>query len=949
MSNRQIIRTLTAGILVLSMLPLSACSAIQSLFGGNKGADGTVPNTGEAIQSGSTVDPADSAEVEASPALKISELMARNTAGLKDDAGNYCSWLELQNCTGASIELSEYALEYNGIRYALPSMTLTGAGYLLIYANGKGEGVNAPFTLASSGKLILWHGDKIADRLNYVNQTVNYSFIAATGGESAQPTPGYGAVKEADQLIISELMSNNSVTPIGGLLGDYVELYNDGSEPIDLSNYYISEKADDRYQTALSSRTLAPGEYILLIGDIDFPFGLSKEGGELYLTRNDGVLIASVTYEAMEGGQVYTHDRGIIEEASPGYPNNEEGMERAICDRRWLVISEVITSNHSYELVDGEGYDIVELWNHSESPVNLADYYFSDSKKELQRYQLPSVTLEAGSYYTFLCTGADALPDTAPLSLSSDGEKIFLSKADGSVSDALDLPAIPRDVSYGRSGSSLVYFDRPTFGEANGNGYDGILSAPTPTLESGFYSGMQTLQLSGEGEIYYTLDGSRPTESSTRYYGETLTLTETTAIRVFAKADGQITSPVATYNYLIDTPDYTLPVMKISVSDEDVFGDKGIYTLYESNLEKECAATFFVDGKEEFSISCGLKIFGGTSRAYSKKSFQLKFKSKYGASKLEYKMFDNLELAEFDSLVLRSGSQAMMDYRDFINDEVITSLAASGGAMPDVLVQAYRPCNLYINGEYFGVYFIREKIDDDFVAAHYNVSPESVTIINWVSKVKYGSSDQGWGELFEYAYSTDLSDPAAYKKVADQLCLESLIDVYLMRMWACDRDSGNIRAFRSTEGDGKWRFILFDCDISLENGRREGEVNYLFASNDLRRMHGLIRSLLKNDEFRALFLSRFEAHCTDTFSEEKAVARIDEIASAIEHDMAYNIERWPQYHNSLSAWKTNITYMKRYVSSSHLDNLKKQCISVLKLTEDEVRASFGEDYVQYCK
>lgn len=944
MSIKGMIRTLTAGLLTLSMLPLSACSMIDKLTG-------NTPETSPSATQTNVTTPAPLVppEVESAPALAISELMARNTAGVTDGEGNYCGWIELHNLTDCAVMLSEYAIEYNGKKHTLPATELEGGGYLLLYANGKGEGDNCSFTLGSSGTLTLWHGDLIAHKLNYVNKTMNYAFVAVNGAETAVSTPGYGEEREPERLIISELMSNNSVTPVGGALCDYVELYNDGTEPIDLSDFYASEKEDDLYDARLPEITLAPGEYALLICDKDLPFGLSKNGGVLYITRSNGVMVASATYGAMSGGQVYTHDRGIIEETSPGHPNTYEGMCAAINDRKGLVISEVITSNGSYLRKDGEAYDVVELWNNSDVAVNLSDYYFSDSKNELQRYKLPDVTLEAGGYYTFLCSGTAKLDGTAHVSISSEGEKIFLSKADGSVCDALNLPAIPYDVSFGRSGSALAYFDSPTLGKANGKGCPSIADAPKPSLTPGIYNGAQTVTLQGEGTIYYTLDGSRPTaDPALIYQGEPIECAATTAIRTFSVVDGKITSPVVTYNYLIDTPDYTLPVMKITVKDSDVFGENGIYTKYNDDLEKDCSATLFVDGKEEFSVNCGLKIFGGTSRMYDKKSFQLKFKAHYGTSKLHYKVFDDLELDEFDSLVLRSGSQGMMRYRNFINDEVITSLAASSGAMPDVLVQAYRPCNLYINGEYFGVYFIREKIDDDFVAAHYGVSPESVTVINWTKTVKYGSDDQGWVDLYEYAYANDLSDDAAYRKVADQLCLESLIDVYLMRMWACDRDSGNIRAFRSTEGDGKWRFILFDTDISFESGYKKGEVNYLFADPEYNRMHGLIRSLLDNAEFRALFLSRFEAHCTDTFSEEKAVARIDAIASEIEHDMQYNVERWPQYHKSLDAWKTNIIYMKRYVSPDHLDNLKKECILVLDLTAEEVKASFGEGYVQYC-
>lgn len=939
MSKNKFLRSSVALLLALALLPLSACQNPTT-------DDPSVSNNPSDDSSTSS----DTLSYEANPRLVISELMARNTVGVKDPGGKFCGWIELQNISDSAVDLSEYSLSYNGTKYALPAQTIPANGYCLLYANGAGEGVQLPYVLGSTGRLLLYHGKEVSNDLSYVNRTLNYSFIAKTGSETATPTPGYQSVKDADQLIISELMSNNSVTPIDGELCDYIELYNVGKTALNLSDYFISEDPDKPYDDRLPAYTIEPGEYTVLIADKDFSFGFSKEGDMVYFTRNDGVTIASLTYPAMEGGQVYTYEQGISQAPSPGYPNTLEGKNASITDRKGLVISEVISSNGSYLLQNGEAYDIVEVWNHSDTPILLSDYYFSDSKKELQRYRLPDITLEPDGYYTFLCTGSDALPDTAPLSISSDGEKIFLSHADGSISDALLLPALPYNVSYGRYDRSLHYFSTPTFGKANGKGYPAISAVPTTDLAPGTYATPQAVFLNGNGTIYYTLDGSRPTTKSTKYNSSAgIPILSTTSIRAIAVEDGMMTSPVVTYSYLINTPDYTLPILSISIPDADIFGTNGIYQNYNSDIEKECNATFFVDGKEEFSVSCGLKIFGGMSRLLAKKSFQLKFKAKYGTSKLNYQMFEDLEIDEFDSLVIRSGSQAMVKYRCFINDELVTSLAASSGNMPEVLTQAYRPCNLYLNDQYFGVYFIREKIDEDFVAAHYNVSPESVTIINWVATVKYGATDQGWKDLFNAAYKKDLSSSDAYHKVADQLCLESLIDVYLMRLWCSDNDSGNIRAFKSTEGDGKWRFILFDCDMSFESGHASGRVNYLFKDANYAKMHGLIRSLLKNDEFRALFLERMEYHCNQTFTPEKSVAQIDKIVSQIEHDMQYNIARWPQYHPTVADWKYTIKKLRTFVGDAHLATMRRECVTVLGLTPEEVRASFGEEYVKYCK
>ena len=143
--------------------------------------------------------------------------------------------------------------------------------------------------------------------------------------------------------------------------------------------------------------------------------------------------------------------------------------------------------------------------------------------------------------------------------------------------------------------------------------------------------------------------------------------------------------------------------------------------------EKEAYADFFEEGKDGFSIPCGIKIFGQFSRGEDKKSFQLKFRDLYGEANLQYRVFDDLEdISEYNALVLRSGSQ---DSRyAMVRDEFLTSLAKDGSEY--LYVQAYKPCVLYINGEYFGVYFLREKVSEDYVSQHLNVSPQTTTPVS---------------------------------------------------------------------------------------------------------------------------------------------------------------------------------------------------------------------------
>lgn len=948
-SKRSIARTVSL-LVALSMLFLTSSSLI-GCFRPNQYTEETGTND---KKTGATAEPGVITDVpvvmEENSALVITELMVNNTVGIKDQSGNRSGWIEIYNRSGSPVNLKEYTLALGDAEpVALPDLTVPADDFAVLFANGGNSSDGINLKLTTKGVLVLYHGELASDKVTYLNANANCSYLPATGTETSQPTPGYAAVKEKDSLIISELMASNDLYPVGGQLCDWVELLNNGENDIDLSNYYASGSSEDLYNCQLPAKVLKPGEYLVLACGRDLIFNLSKDGDSIFITRSDGVLATSCSFDSMEKNTSWTWDAGIVTIPSPGYANTEEGWLAAINSRKGLVISEIISSNSKISPKNGECYDMVELWNNSDTAINLSDYFLSDKDSQLQRYQLPAGTLNPGEVTVVYCDG----DKYAPFKISSSGEKLYVSTADGVVVDAIEAPAIPVNYSYGRSSDGkLAYFTTPSFGSLNSVGSAGLTATPVPSVLSGLYTGPVTLTLEGEGNLYYTLDGSKPTKNSTLYQGETITISQTAALRVIAYATNKIPSAVTTYNYFINEPSYTLPIVKISMSNSDFYDEKtGIYPNYNSDLEKEAGFAYYIDGVEQFSVNCGIKVFGASSRQYAKKSYQLKFRSDYGMSKLEYKIFDNLDLSSFNNLVLRSGSQSIMKYRTMMTDELVTSLAATSGNMPGVLVQAYKPVNLYINDEYMGIYFIREKIDEDFVANHWNVSPESVTIINWVNTVKYGASDQGWHDLWNFVYEgkADLTDPENYKKVVDQLDIQSLMDVYIMRIWGGDRDSGNIRAVKSPEyGDGKWYFMLFDCDLCFDVRTTQDELEYIMTNSNLNRLHAIFRALMKNDEFKSRFLERLGYHLNNTLTPELAQARLDALYNEILPDMPYNVERWKAYyHPDVTTWKAQVNALRKMIGTQRMQYFVTDAVKTFGLTAEDVKRYFGDSFVEY--
>lgn len=868
-------------------------------------------------------------EIEDDPALEITELMVRNTVGATAPDGQPHPWIELR--AKRDVTLSEYSLIYaEGASYTLPGVSLKAGEYYVVYMYKDGFDI----TPDSSARLTLMHGEYLCQSFVYINRSENCSYIVSDGSETKTPTPGYENALDPDKLIITELMSENTLYPIDGALCDWIEIYNAGESELLLSDYWASDKPDNPYLSRLPEVTLKPGEYYVLSCDRDLSFNLSKDGETVLLTRRDGVTSSSVTFPAFEKNYSYTNDSGISSTPSPGYPNGREGMYSYISRRSGLVINEVISSNSKYKKYNADYYDIVEIYNGTGESVDLGQYYLSDKSKNLMRYKLPDTTLAPGGFELIYCTGdGGSDPD---FGISSKGENIYLTREDGYVCDTLAVPELLHNMSYGRFEGKFAYFETPTLGSANKAGFDAMTAIPSASFESGVYSTPISVTLNGEGSIYYTTDGTEPTATSKIYQGESIIFSSTGTLRMYCKGAGMVRSKEVSLSFAIGTPDYSLPMIVIAVDNDAVFGTNGVYNT-SKKTEIPARATYLVDGKEEFSVGCGIKLFGGMTVYYKKKSFQLKFRGKYGASTLDYKVFDDLETDSFNSLVLRAGGQSLLNR--MFNDEFGTSLAATSGNMPTLLVQSYKPVNLYINDQYMGVYFMREKINEDFVASHLGVSPESVTVIDYMTSVKYGKDDAGWKELWSFVDANDLSLSENYEYIKEKVDINSLIDFYIMQMWANNTDTGNVRVCRSTEGDGKWRFILFDLDLGFGTAA-SGASTYLDSyAYKSRPYNAMFYKLLKNDEFYNYFNERFEFHLSTTLSVENVIARTDFIKGQLAGDMPYEIARWKDensnYIQSVSQWNTSVntlktrrateTYIERFRSevAEYIDKIRK--------------------------
>lgn len=906
------------------------------------------PNTDEGYQMFTVGAP------DEDPSVVISELLLANRSTLPDQNGNFSDVIELYNKSDKEISLSGYHLSdsfENRFRFALPSVTLPAGGYVVIFCDSTGSSadgeIHANFGLAVGETLVLtspvgkYVSAEIPDTADdrslslvdgaYVDSAVSLGFANTAEGETAFTESRFDPDAA---LVISEVLLSGDGTPYGGRFCDVVEITNRSDASVSTVGWYLTDNADP-FRCALPEKTLAPGECMVIVcdgesGDGKAGFALST-GETLCLTtpfykRGEAVVIASageglsLLREESEDGAVYRAG-----DVSVGFANTDDGRTKYLATTvpTGLRISEVISSNtQTLRGSYGTCCDWVELYNASSEPISLADWYLSDDPDELRKGALPNETIAPGEYYVvFLSKSAENLLagyPVMPFALSASGDCLYLSKGD-SVADSVLIPLLATDTSYGRPAGSDFFAVLESVTPHAENTSAAVQSAiPTAQTAQGVYEGISSLDvvLSGEGTIYYTTDCTVPTTASPVFSGS-VTLTKTTVIRAVCVENGKAASEILDLTYIINEG-HTLPVASLVTTPENLWDHyTGIYVEgpnpgtefpyatanFWQQWEKEATVSLFETDGGGFTSPCGIRIFGAYSRALAQKSFSCFFRNAYGASSLNYPLYGEEGLSSYEAFIFRNTGQDFTKAR--MRDALLTELAADAMYMP---VQKNRPVILYLNGEYWGLYYIREKINENYIAGNFNVTEEEVDL----SRAN-GTSSEAYLALRQYCRENDLSDPDAYAYVASQMDIDQYIDYIIAQIYICNTDNGNIKFFK-VEG-GKWTWIMYDVDQSFRSAYFDTVAEHLnpAGTGSMNRFStAVICGLLENDGFRDQFLRRFAWQMETVWNADRVNAYIDKYYAAIQPEMQRDCARW---EHTYSDWEAHVESLRTFAET----------------------------------
>jgi hypothetical protein len=579
-----------------------------------------------------------------------------------------------------------------------------------------------------------------------------------------------------------------------------------------------------------------------------------------------------------------------------------------------LSINEIMASNSTI-IADNEGEfdDWIEIYNAGSVSINLAGLYLSDDPGDLTKWQIPNTsssltTVNANDYLIiWLDNDSEQGAHHVDFKLSADGEFIALTNADGtSVIDSLSFGEQTTDLSLGRQtdGTGDFRFLNPTPNAKNdGSVVAEISDSPSFSIATGFYSGTQTIGISAQAnaEIRFETGGKVPTSNSTLYTSP-IQLDTSTVIRAIAIESGKQPSETVTNTFLFETT-HTIPVVSFVMEPDSLFDfEKGMYVIGDSSDTNGqypfFGANFWEDfqyplnieymnefGNPEFEFMAEAEIGGNFSRGFLKKSFVINNNDEFGLNRLQYPLFPENDYDEYDGFVLRAGAEE----RSRLLNELMRTINLQWNHKN--AMQSYEPAVLYINGQYWGIYNIYERKNDDFVESRYGFN--DIDMIKDYDEVTDGDAI-AYDELLDNFNDETLTGDAFFSYAESVIDFDSFTDHWIYQLYTSHGDPNNVRYWRPRQQDGKWHYISYDFDWWKNLGDEPNEF-YSSLRDFITGSTGgfkILGRMLENDRYKEIFLNRLADLLNTSFQPEYMMGLIDSIDTVINPEMSRDIARW---------------------------------------------------------
>ena len=672
--------------------------------------------------------------------------------------------------------------------------------------------------------------------------------------------------KNYRNLLLNEICTQNKKCLLDcyGQASDWMEFYNDGDFPIDLSGCGLSDDSSDPFQWTFPENTiLSSREYLIVFAskrnstetELHTNFALSKNGETVLLSSPNGDVLQRISVPSLAEDSTYGRSPNgsatwSIMEPTPGSANE-------------LTISAPKFSNSS-------------------------GFYSDDFSLTLQTDQQDAViyyTLDGSDPYNMVdgkpALSESAMPYTEPISMY----------------DRSSEPNVYSSYQHSKTAQSIT-LEMPYYAPNYAVDKATVVRAVT-VGSNGAYSSIIT-------NTYLIADSDK----LNRYQDISVVSLVTDPVNLF---DAETGIYVSGQQYLDwkNSSDYDASIDEWNTKSKANFYSKG------REWERPVSFELFENGVRMYQQNMGIRIKGASTRNSPQKSFNLFARGDYGNSKLEYPIFKEnraestgKNIKKYDSITLRAMTNSSpIRIRDKLSQELLDGR--------DMSTQNTKPCFVFLDGEYWGLYEFYEKYSDYYVQTHYDIPKEQVAMIKNGELEEGTSSD--WNNFYsicQYASKHDVTDPTVYQYICDRMDIQSLIEQYCTGIYlgTVDWPNYNYAVWRYTGepidgnsyADGKWRFMVMDLDYSmgLTYSSFDGVEGYAYDNFQYTQKSNtwmptdLFDHLLANSDFAKQFALTYQDYANELFSPKRVNPVLEQYQTEYFDWSMQGLKRW-------NAWSAN--------------------------------------------
>lgn len=615
----------------------------------------------------------------------------------------------------------------------------------------------------------------------------------------------------------------------------------------------------------------------------------------------------------------------------------------------------------------GKTEDWVELYNTSASPFDISGFHLSDNKNKPLKWTFPANSVvPANGYLLVWCSGRNlkdpsgALHTNFKFTQTKDNpERIVFSAPNGNILQDIKIEKTQEEQSWARvpDGSSTWFISAaPTPGAGNSanNTFVAFAARPSIDLAPGFYDGPVTVTISStepNAVIRYTLNGTEP-KATSPVYSQPLVLTKTTVVKAASFSNNPLVHrSFVQFNTYFINENHTLAVVSVAAD--------GVLDLANGNknLRPMGSIEYFDKNKQRKARTYGeLNSHGQDSWTNDQRSLDWVSRDEMGYNNaIKEKLFPFTERDEFQRVILRAAGDDNYPAANkpqnagsaHVRDAYIHNLSLLGGLNLDV--RAAEKCVVYLNGNYWGVYDLREIPDDhDYTDYYYGQGKYDIQyVLTWGNTwAEYGGQQaiDDWRSMRQFILSNNMNNPDKFKYVEDNYDYRSLIDYVIVNSFTVCTDwlNYNTGIWRGLNPEGqhrKWGYILWDNDATFDH-----YINYtglpstqytakpcnpegLSGGSDPERHIMVLNKLRTNPEVNRYYVTRMADLMYGALGCERMLNYLDTIEATIDPEMARHSERW---FGTYTGWKNNFDKLRDFISNrcNILPTLMDDCYSV---------------------